>query len=243
MKRAVLIIAALLCMASRHPDRMPRADLVLNCSYNRGDATDRSWNAKNGTLQGNAVVTAGTRYLTVDGTGDYVSHADSDAFSFTQSGQDKPFTIMAWVWMDSSLTTRSAICFKSKEYLLELSPSTEAYKGVSITCWNSSYSAGIIGHMNSVTGISSGTWMHVCASYSGNENSTGFSLYLNGVAQSRTAVPPYGGYAGMSNTSASVQIVGASTSYQWAGRVDDARIYNRELSAAEVAAIYASGRE
>lgn len=236
---AFLAAAAVIATAAGNSDiwRRKPAGMVAGWDFSGGRTTSPTGHS--GSLIGNA--SASSRYLAVDGSGDYMTVADAPEFSFTSGGQDKPFTVMAWVWMDSSLTTRRAIFFKSAEYMLEISPSTDPYKGITMTCWNSSYSAGIIGHMNSVVGISSGTWMHVCSSYSGNENSTGFSLYLNGSAQARTAVPPYGGYAGMSDTSATVQVCGAGSSYQWAGKIAGPMIFSRALSAAEIARIYNAG--
>lgn len=236
---ALLAAAAVLATAAGNSDiwRRKPAGLVAGFDFSGGRTTSPTGHS--GSLSGNA--SASACHLAVDGSGDYMTVGDAPELSFSSSGQDKAFTVMAWVWMDSALTTRKFIIFKSAEYALELSPSTEPYKGISMTCWNSSYTAGIIGHMNTVTGLSSGTWLHVCASYSGSENSTGFSLYLNGAAQARTAVPPYGGYAGMSDTSASVQFCGAGSSYQWAGKIDGSMIFSRELSASEIAQIYNAG--
>lgn len=224
----------------RFLQRMASADSSLVATLTDGSGRDYSKYSLTPTLVGNTNVSS--RTLVFDGTGDYVTYPDSEGFSFTIAGQDQSFTMMAWIYMDAALSARRCIFFKSAEYIFELYPSSDPlYKGLAITCWKSDFSAGIIGHMNSVVGISATTWLHVCATYTGSESPTGFSLYLNGAAQSR-ATATFGTYAGMSNTAASIQINGAGGSYQWAGKVADPRIYSRVLSTAEIATIYSQGR-
>jgi hypothetical protein len=90
-----------------------------------------------------------------------------------------------------------------------------------------------------------GQWVHVAASYSGSESTTGLLLYLNGSAVAATGSTA-GTYTGMSNTAADVTvgcIFRDGTPTFANGLIDDFRIYNRALSAAEVMAIFSSGRE
>ncbi len=81
-----------------------------------------------------------------------------------------------------------------------------------------------------------GKWFHVCAVQNGNGN-TGY-LYVNG-AQIGSAVQT----GTTANTTSRIQIgarTGSSDSRWLAGAVDDVRIYNRALSAQEVAQLYNS---
>lgn len=249
MKRATLILFAILCMASRHPDRMIRSDLALNVSFNRGDASDRSINSKNGTLTSGAVVTAGNRYLTLDGTDDFVNHGDADAFSFTSGGQDQPFSVSAWVYLTASSATPKSIVSKIEsvsparvEWAFYTSSNSVPYNGPSLTMFHSDASKSIVGAVVSNI-IPATTWTHVVCTYSGSESANGIKIYMGGVDVTNYRVTD-AGYTGMSNTSASVNVGRRELSgLHLGGNMDDVRIYNRELSAAEVAAITSSGRE
>jgi hypothetical protein len=246
MNRIALIIAALLCMASRHPDRMIRADLVLNCSYNRGDASDRSWNATNGTLQGGAVVTAGQRHLTLDGSGDFVSHGDSANHSFTDgSGTDRPFSVSLWAFMNDATSFR-VLTKTSTVSLSEWAFSTTGGDRLSLALYSGgTTTVNIVQSSDATVTALEGQWVHLGASYSGGETAASIKLFVNG-AQIASTGSVAGTYAGMSNTTAPLNVgvlFPAGTPAYANGNADDVRIYNRELSAAEAAAIYSSGRE
>ena len=79
-------------------------------------------------------------------------------------------------------------------------------------------------------------WYHVCFTYDGSSQASGVKLYINGVSQTTTIVMNtlsasianyFGAGIGMRN--------GSLQPYQ--GKIDDVRIYNRALSATEVAAL------
>jgi len=250
MNRIALILAALLCMASRHPDRMIRADLVLNCSYNRGDATDRSWHAKNGTLTNGAVVTAGTRVALLDGVNDYIAHADSDNFTFNTGGQDQPFSVSAWVKLSASADVGKTIIAKGAsvsparfEWAIYASANAVAYKGPAINLYNSDATQNIYAAV-SANVVPAGTWTHLAFTYSGSEvAATGLEVYVNGVASADVKTSS-ASYTGMSNTSAAVRVGSRELSGLYlGGDMDDVRIYNRELSPAEVMALFSEGRQ
>ena len=241
MKRTALILAALLCMASRHPDRMIRADLALNASFNRGDASDRSMYNHSTSFIGNASVVSGERFLTLDGTGDYLQVADSNFLSFTSGGQDQAWSFSGWIYL-SALTAKQYVAIKGSEFQITIGHSAApAQKGLTVILYNAAYTAYIGRTQNSAASIPTGQWFHIGTSYSGSEVNTGLVLYLNGSSVSSTGLSS-GSYAGVSNTTASVDFgwVGYA---QDASKFDDVRIYSRALSAAEVAAIYSSGRE
>lgn len=250
MKRPAIILAALLCMASRHPDRMVRSDLALNVSFNRGDATTRSMVTHAPTLNNGAVITAGNRFLTLDGVNDFLSYPDHDSFSFTNgSGQDQPFTVSAWVYLDASANAYKTIMAKSEatsparmEWVFFASADASTYKGPAFGFYNADASITTFAAINSNV-IPAATWTHVCATSNGSELSSGIKVYVNAVELAdvrRDGV----GYAGMSNTSAKLTVGCRELSGLYlGGRIDDARIYNRELSAAEVQSIFSAGRD
>jgi len=82
-----------------------------------------------------------------------------------------------------------------------------------------------------------GTWMNICCTYNGNSSYTGVNIYRNGASVSPTVITTSIGIT--INSSASVQLSGrGGTGAIWPGSMGNAMIYNRELSAAEVAQNY-----
>jgi hypothetical protein len=82
-----------------------------------------------------------------------------------------------------------------------------------------------------------GVWMNICCTYSGNSSYTGVNIYRNGASVSPTVITTSIGVT--INTSAAVQLSGrGGTGAIWPGSMGNAMIYNRELSAAEVAQNY-----
>lgn len=237
-------------MASRHPDRMIRADLALNASFNRGDASDRSMYSHTPTLNNGAAVTAGNRYATFDGVNDFLSFPDHDALSFTNgSGQDLPFSICGWVYVTSSSNNGQQLVCKitdtataGYEYYLRATIGTGAGNVKPQFALLHSNAAAALSIVSSVT-YSLNTWTFIAATYSGSEANTGLKIFVNGVEDASPTRSTSGTYTGMSNTTKRVLVGTRADSGSvevFTGNADDIRIYNRELTAAEVAAIYSS---
>lgn len=249
MKRTAIILTALLCMASRHPDRMIRSDLALNVSFSRGDASDRSIYTHTGTLNSGAAVTAGNRWVTLDGTDDNVSYPDHDSFSPTVGGgTDRAMSVSCWVKLTSATDAyRTAVSKLTTtgnqfEWQLLASNNSSSAKGVSIALYANDGSSAITRAQFAKT-ITAGSWFHICGTYAGTKSATGIKVYINGARVDDTAAETTT-YAGATNGTAPVRVgLHTTNSNPLAGDVDDVRIYSRELSAAEVAAIYSSGRE
>lgn len=246
MRRATLILCALLCMASRHPDRMIRADLALNASFNRGDASDRSIYNHTPTLNNGAVITAGNRYMTLDGSNDYLSFPDAAGLSFGNAGADKPFSVSCWVNLASY--SSSAITFlvskgtpTKYEWAFALNYGSTSTQGPGFFLYNAAASAYVARARNSRFSTT-GAWTHFVATYSGGKTTGSIKLYQSGVQIDNTNVSA-GSYAGLTDNNGQVEIGAWEAAGPLNGSIDDARIYSRELSAAEVAAIYSSGRE
>lgn len=230
--------------AGKSTDQRPPASAVLLCSYNRGDATDRSWHAKNGTMTNGATVTAGQRYLALDGSNDFVRHADSDNFSFVSGGNDLPFTCMAWVYLDSAPNANQNIFYKASvsppagEWNLRVSTATSPYPALFI--WKSDFTARIGRRTN--TTLSTGRWYHIAGTYNGGKTAASIKVFVDGV-QSDTADNNSGTFTGMTNTATPLDVGGVNGTETIDGNIDDARVYNRELTPAEIAAIFSAGRE
>lgn len=230
MKRATLILCALLCMASRHPDRMIRSDLALNVSFNRGDATTRSTVTHTPTLAGDAAVASGTNFLVVDGTGDRVVFADSDSLDMTGD-----MTASIWVKKASAPAATSIIAakyaFASSGWIMFIDSAGKAN-------FDGRLGAGYIVGPETAASICNNAWRHVCIVRSGSS----WSLYLDGaLAQSTT--PGTGTFENAQPLSLGDADAGTGYFAPLAASLDEFRLYTRALSAAEVAAISSSGRE
>jgi hypothetical protein len=232
---------------SRHPDRQIRSDLALNVSFNRGDASDRSMFNNTPTLFGNAAVSG--RVLNVDGTGDYVRYPDAEHLSFTNgAGQDLPFSVSYWVNPSSVANAYRAGVAKTAgssgnyEWATYVSRNDAGAKGPALVILNPTASAFLVrGKVTNSMAIN--TWYHLVFTYSGSETHAGMKIYQNAAMVDDFSAST-GSYTGMSNTTQPASIGALGDGAQGTiGSIDDVRIYKRELTAAEVGAIYASGRD
>lgn len=247
MKRPAIILAALLCMASRHPDRMIRSDLALNVSFNRGDASDRSMHNHTPTLSNGAVITAGNRYVTLDGTNDLVSFPDAAADLIGTA-----FTISAWINPSSPGSAGRSICGRydtttNKRSFFAVLRYDAGGTPYQLAMYDAEGDA--ISFLWNATLPTSG-WTHVVYTYSGAANPNEAVCYVNGAVITLTSRTKDAGFvagSGFRDTGEPL-FVGSNNNvttaqFPFKGNLDDVRIYTRALTAAEVAAIYSSGRE
>ncbi|MCB9990481.1 MAG: DUF1566 domain-containing protein [Rhodospirillales bacterium] len=211
-------------------------------------AADVSGNGNNGTMQGglnagNDSVTgpggAGTA-LKFDGTDDVIEVADDDLFSFTDgAGNDEPFSIGLWVNADNT---------SNKSLLYKWSAGVEwrmTFDAIGNSINMQLYDGGIADSLT-ISKLSNykerqGEWIHFMVTYDGSELASGLNLYVDGKSVSATKYLS-GAYAGMNNTASLVQIgAGGGGSTFMDGSIDDVRIYNRALSASEIAQLFCQG--
>ncbi|MBI5361379.1 MAG: DUF2341 domain-containing protein, partial [Planctomycetes bacterium] len=88
------------------------------------------------------------------------------------------------------------------------------------------------------TTLNAGAWYNIAATYDGSKTLAGMKLYINGVLQNNSS----GNFGTLSTSyddwSIGVGRGGAGVSSYFNGIIDEAVVYNRELSASEVQAIY-----
>jgi len=171
--------------------------------------------------------------LRFDGNRSYVDLGNPSQLTLNQSN----FTISAWAYPLSLSGSQSFIISHA---------GSGTYKDYGLSVSNSS----IAGNMWNTTGSSSGTsivyyspqllqWTHLAYTFNGSYS----ALYVNGtLANVSTAF--VGSRNPLSGTPTTVQIGSRATSpaYFFNGEIDEVQIVNRTLSAAEIAAQYASGR-
>jgi hypothetical protein len=229
---------------SRNPDRMIQSDLLLNVSFNRGDASDRSSATRTPAASAGATFTS--PFCDFDGTSSAViTYPDDAAF------ESAPFSVSFWARIDSAVTRVSLVAKNTT------TAAPETYRG-----WYVQYGGSAVGSFGiafvtetnaanyriATTGNAAtygdGTWRHfVCVCDSIN-TTTNWRIYVNGVSVSLSFIT-LGTVSSIASTEP-LTLGGFSTLNQTArlnGALDDVRIYNRALSASEAAAIYAGGRD
>jgi hypothetical protein len=188
-------------------------------SFNEGTGTivhDVSANANNGTLQGGAAWTASGKYgnaILFNGTNGYVNVANAPSLQLASA-----LTLEAWinpsllngVWRD--------VIYKANDnyYLVADSTSSKPATG------GSTFGGALFG-----TGaLTTNTWTHLAGTYDG----ITVRLYVNGVQVSSRA------QTGPIAVSANPLQIGGDSVYgqYFQGSIDEVRVYNRALSAAEI---------
>jgi hypothetical protein len=200
---------------------------------------DRSGSKNGGTLVNSPALVGGRlgQALSFNGATNYVQVTDSDSLSFNQS-----FSISFWIY-PVSLSNDPVLVGKGRwstqgEYQLQLTSGK-----LNLTIEDGVKNTAYIGRTTAAQSASFlNKWHHIVATYNGSGASTGITLYIDNVAQT-TADASGGAFTAMGNLNADLLIgalVGLSV-YDFKGSIDDVRIYNRALSAAEINQIYRQG--
>ena len=190
-------------------------------------STDSSGNGNNGTWVGTS-----NHWTTgkIGGAGQFSGSVDSvwvtGASKLNITG---PITFSVWINTNSTYPSNYGMLFEGSDL--------NSYLTVSDGNINLSLSVGGIRYtLNSWIGGGSGipvnTWSYAAATWDGST----MKIYVNGVL--RNSGGPYAGALSITTGSMAIgQYAGANT-YYFNGLIDDARIYNRALSAAEIMALY-----
>jgi len=196
--------------------------LVAAYYFDDGSGTtvaDGSGNAMNGTVTGATWVAGHSgSALSFNGTNNWVTIADANFLDFTTG-----MTIEAWV-NPKSLTGWQAVVMKERAgglaYALYSSDDTNKPPAGYVNVGGSDRSAG------GAATIPLNAWTHLATTYDG----TSLRIYVNGTLVTTTAV------AGSIVTSTGVLRVGGNSVWgeYFNGLIDDVRLYNRALTAAEI---------
>ena len=173
-----------------------------------------------------------------DGMDDYVDCGDSDDFSFGNGTTDSPFSISAWIKMDDASAFRVATKYvnANREYLF----TTDTSDRLSFALYDNSNGSRIQRKYNTALTSFQGQWINVIGTYDGSSLSSGIKIYLNG-----TRVDDIDGnlgtYIAMENTTQPLEIGRSNLTSFSNGKIDEAAIFNTELSSADALAIYNGG--
>lgn len=190
-------------------------------AYDKSTTTSRT-----GTITGSPTVVTGTinQGLTFSGSSQYID-AGTSPITGTQA-----FTLSAWI-----KPTAFDNNYHGALSIGGSSVGANAYIGLVGTTQGgtaNTIGGGIYGS-NYGSGVAvTSTWSHVVLTFSGGSGGT-LTLYVNGVAKFTTTATP-----SLTSTNIKIGRIGTDTIYDFSGGIDDARLYNRALSAAEVKALY-----
>jgi hypothetical protein len=187
-------------------------------------AGDSSGNGNTGTLSGSPIPTWTSGIITnaLSFAGGYVDLGSSSTLRPTSA-----LTLMCWI----NISTLSFFnCF--------MSTGEDFNKGLhGVTFWL--YADGSLelewandstyGQLNGPTPLPSATWIHVAATLDGST----VNLYTNGVLYA-TRGQPFTPTAGSVDALIGIAYNSTTPAYPFSGTIDDVRIYNRALSAAEI---------
>jgi hypothetical protein len=181
-------------------------------------AKDATGHGLTGTVSGATWVAAGKygRALSFDGDKDQVTIADNTRLDLTTG-----MTLEAWVQPTTTSGWRTVMAKEQGDGMVYgLFGSSDTGKAAADVFTTSGFNT------RATTALSTSTWTHVAATFNGST----LTIYINGVASSSRSV------SGPLKTSTGVlRLGGTSALGQWfKGRIDEVRIYNKALTAAQI---------
>lgn len=200
-------------------------------------ASDSSTQRNTGVLTGFALNGATSNWtvgkkgtaLNFDGNNDYV-----DAGNPTSLDLLTQLSVCAWV-KHTSVTSDDPIVSKRVSHGFLLFRDDVGAGGNDIYSFFVQSIGGGSGRVESSSSTTPvGVWTHVCGTFLAN-SATGYNLYVNGT-QAATPVSSVG-VLDSGGTGVNV-LIGSAVGSPFDGSIDEARVYNRVLSAAEVQALY-----
>lgn len=180
-----------------------------------------------------------TYSVELDGSNDYIDCGGASDFGFTDgAGNDDPFSISAWVKLDSAsiqrIVDKSGTTQASRSYLF----GTDGDSKLSIFLGPGT---GNYLYIRENTALSTGTWHHIVATYDGSNAGGGLTLYRAGSVVTSSNLSS-GSYAGLPSTSETLKIGRLNLNGSvMNGLVDEVAVFDYELTSSQVSTIYNSG--
>lgn len=207
------------------------ADLVAHYDFD-GNANDSSGFGLHGIRADGATIFLDTdrgSVLRLDGLGGYVDCGNDPLFDITSS-----ITVACWIKFDAQSRSSQAIVTKGNTtWRLQRNGSQHSVEfactGVDVVGTSSST-------IDGVTDVSDGQWHHVASVYDGNR----MYLYVDGVLDNSKDA------TGLIDTNTYPVLIGENAERNqrwWDGLVDDVRIYDNALSAAEITVLAGAGNQ
>jgi hypothetical protein len=201
---------------------------------------------------GNSIISSGVTpipfgnsfSLEFDGVNDYLDLGDSNDFSFGDGSTDSAFSLSIWCKSTditgTTLISKSTTVSAEREYYLYFGGNDKLY----FALWDASTDGYTYSNTSGALTSIQGSWTHVVATYDGSGANTGQKIYINGESQTLTRATGTigsGAYVAMENTAYPLKIGSLLSGYFFTGDLDEASMWNKELSAIEVAAYFNDG--
>ncbi len=205
-------------------------------------AADSSGNGYNGTLRNSPVWTAGKLggALSFDGTDDYVAIQN---MHYSQAGAVEKVTVT--FWMKAPQNERATLVdFDRSEYWSAGINFHQADGHAGRLSWDTTDSSGVLHDMVSTVRVDDGAWHHIAVVFD-SAAANDKKIYIDGVLNSQqdghaTHVRLGSGatrYGFLGDGSEAESFDGSRNSVYYKGLLDNVRIHNQVLSAAEIAAM------
>ena len=190
--------------------------------------------------------------IVFDGSNDQVIGTNSELLSFGDGSSDSPFSLSCWVYLNVNAPSSSfPLISKYRSYdpfRGEYNFSVISGNKLMIQCLDGN--TNIRCRRQSVDSLSANRWYNLASTYNGNSSDSGFVLYLNGEVLQSSAFGQDGAYTAMQRASDPSELTIGSvldegaTSFQGYlnGKVSQASVYNRALTASEVLQNYNATR-
>ena len=206
-------------------------DMINNVSDTSGQGNDGGLSTSGESTTSKQAIGVLGQALSFDGTDDYVDVSDS---FYSDS-----LSACAWVYPDNLASVRNIVEKRNSSGVSQGLNEWELVVENNKATFNIWTTGGALA-LNAIgnTTLSTSTWYYLCGVGTGNGN-TGY-VYVNGVADGNAAQS-----AATADTSSRIQVGPRSSDNDtryWSGKIDDVRIYNRALSAAEVKRLYELGK-
>jgi len=185
--------------------------------------------------------------LNFDGTDDNLSLATESNFDFERT---QAFSVVSWVKPN---VTRSGVeagynifskldhltPFRGFEFGIDWNQEAKLNKSTLKFFLINTFMTNFI-DVNGNTDLQNGIWYHLAVTYDGSSTASGTKMYIDGASEAVTANYNNLNATTLNNITPRIGSRNAAGVYM-KGSIDDVRVYNRELSATEIANLYASG--
>jgi hypothetical protein len=174
--------------------------------------------------------------LDFDGSDDYVSVTNETNFDFERTDS---FSMFVWINQDASAdnTIVGKMSDTAPNTGFEIRTTSDKIRAI-LRNDNSPANQIIV---DSTSAISSSQWYHVGFTYDGSSAASGVIVYIDGVAETPSVVSDTLSATILHNLNFTIGNRSDGTGAVWNGKIDEVRVYNRALSAAEIRYHYSRG--
>jgi len=170
--------------------------------------------------------------LRLNGGSEYVEIPDNKVLSFGDSAGDLPFTISAWIKPRGASALFRILDKSTSTSVVEYNLSIDSSSKCTLALYDGSTSNVI--YRPSSSSIVADQWTFVTATYNGSGSNNGINIYINDALNNGTASSS-GSYTAMHNTTSALKIGIRKFDDSFGnGLIDELRVYNKELSLAEI---------